>query len=67
MHSSVRAGYNAIIWSDVVRQPRPCRPAWKLIRGTVPVQGGGSEPEFPGFEDSTLIAHGLDASVMFQW
>ena len=66
---SVRAGYNAIIWSDVVRAASTLPPGLEVDpRNLPPVQGGGgSEPEFPGFEDSTLIAHGLDASVMFQW
>jgi hypothetical protein len=66
---SVRAGYNLIVWSDVVRAASVLPPGLEVDpRNLPPVQsGGGGEPEFPGFRESTLIAHGLDASVMFQW
>jgi putative beta barrel porin BBP7 len=66
---SARAGYNVIIWPDVVRAASTLPPGLQVDpRNLPPVQaGGGSEPEFPGFRETTLVAHGLDASVMFQW
>jgi hypothetical protein len=66
---SVRAGYNCILWGDVARAGSHLPPDLQVDpRNIPPVQaGGGPEPEFPGIRGSQLVAHGLDASVMFQW
>lgn len=66
---SVRAGYNVILWNDVVRAGSEL-PAGLAVdpRNLPPTSdGGGSDPAFPGFRGSQLIAHGLDASVQIQW
>jgi hypothetical protein len=66
---SVRAGYNCIIWGDVARAADHLPPGLRVDpRNLPPVQpGGGPDPEFPGVSGSQLVAHGLDASIMFQW
>ncbi len=66
---SVRAGYNVIIWGDVARAASHLPPDLQVDpRNLPPIQnGGGPEPEFPGVRGSQLVAHGLDASVMWQW
>jgi hypothetical protein len=66
---SVRAGYNCILWGDVARAGSQLPPGLQVDpRNIPPVQsGGGPDPEFPGVSGSQLVAHGLDASVMFQW
>jgi hypothetical protein len=68
-HVSVRAGYNCIIWGNAARAADHLPPGLAVDpRNLPPVQaGGGPEPEFPGISGSSLVAHGLDASVMFQW
>jgi len=62
---SVRAGYNLIIWNAVARAGSQLPPGLEVDpRNLPPVQqGGGSEPEFPGFSGSPLIAHGLDVGL----
>lgn len=66
---SVRAGYNCILWGDVARAASHLPPGLEVDpRNLPPIQpGGGDEPEFPGIRGSSLVAHGLDASVTLQW
>jgi Putative beta barrel porin-7 (BBP7) len=66
---SVRAGYNCIIWGDVARASSHLPPGLQVDpRNLPPTQaGGGGDPEFPGIRGSQLVAHGLDASIMWQW
>ena len=66
---SVRAGYNCIIWGDVARAASHLPPGLQVDpRNLPPVQaGGGPDPAFPGIRGSQLVAHGLDASVTWQW
>lgn len=66
---SVRAGYNCIVWGDVARAASHLPPGLAVDpRNLPPIQaGGGPEPEFPGIRGSQLVAHGLDASVIWQW
>ena len=68
-HCSVRAGYNAILWGDVARAASHLPPGLQVDPRNLPpvAGGGGSEPEFPGIRGSQLVAHGLDASVQWQW
>ncbi|MCC7476491.1 MAG: BBP7 family outer membrane beta-barrel protein [Pirellulales bacterium] len=66
---SVRAGYNLIYWGDVARAADHLPPGLQVDPRNLPpvTSGGGNEPAFPGIRSSELVAHGLDASVQFQW
>lgn len=65
---SVRAGYNVILWNDVVRAGSELPPGLAVDPNNLPPStGGGPDPAFPGIRGSQLVAHGLDASVQFQW
>jgi hypothetical protein len=66
---SVRAGYNLIIWGDVARAASHLPRGLQVDpRNLPPIQaGGGPGPEFPGIRGSQLVAHGIDASAMWQW
>lgn len=66
---SVRAGYNVIYWGDIARAGSQLPPGLEVDpRNLPPVQGGGgAEPVFAGIRGTELIAHGIDASVQFQW
>ena len=66
---SMRVGYNLIIWGDVARAASHLPPGLQVDpRNLPPIQaGGGPEPEFPGIRGSELVAHGLDAGVMWEW
>jgi hypothetical protein len=64
---AVRAGYNLIIWPDVMRASDALPPGLRVDpRNLPPVQpGGGPDPRFPGFDGSALFAHGMDLAI--QW
>jgi Putative beta barrel porin-7 (BBP7) len=66
---SVRAGYNVILWGDLARAGSQLPPGLQVDPRNLPpvVSGGGNEPEFHGVRGSQLVAHGLDASVQWQW
>jgi hypothetical protein len=66
---AVRAGYNLILWNDVVRAGSSLPPGLGVDgRNLPPPQaGGGADPAFPGIRGSQLVAHGLDAGVTCQW
>jgi hypothetical protein len=64
---SARLGYNLIIWDDVVQAASELPPGLAVDPRNLPlpavVAGGGSEPEFPGFQGRTLVAHGVDLGL----
>lgn len=65
-HLSLRAGYNIIVWDNVMFADDALPPGLAVDpRNLPPVQaGGGPDPRFPGFgNDSTLLAHGFDFGV----
>lgn len=66
---SVHAGYDCIIFPDVVRAASTLPTNLAVDPNNIPpVQGGGgADPAFPGFRSTQLVAHGIDASIQFQW
>jgi hypothetical protein len=66
---SVHAGYDCIIWPDVIRAASALPTNLAVDpRNLPPVQaGGGADPAFPGFHGSQLVANGIDASIQWQW
>jgi hypothetical protein len=68
-HFSVLVGYNVIIWGDVSNTSSALPPGLRVDpRNLPPVQaGGGSDPAFAGLGGSTLVAHGLDLSLIWEW
>ncbi|HEX4415690.1 MAG TPA: BBP7 family outer membrane beta-barrel protein [Lacipirellulaceae bacterium] len=66
---SVHAGYDCIIWPDVLRAAQTLPNNLAVDPANIPpVQpGGGADPAFPGFHGTQLVAHGIDASIQWQW
>jgi hypothetical protein len=67
---SLRAGYNIIVWDNVMFADDALPPGLAVDpRNLPPVQaGGGPDPRFPGFgNDSTLLAHGFDFGVQLDY
>jgi hypothetical protein len=66
---SVHSGYDCIIWPDVMRAADTLPPNLAVdTNNSPPVNGsGGADPRFPGFHGSQLVAHGIDASIQWQW
>jgi hypothetical protein len=62
---SARIGYHVIIWEGVVQAASQLPPNLGVNPLNLPnVQpGGGDQPLFPGFVDTTLVAHGLDLGL----
>ncbi len=62
---SIQAGYNVIIWNNIVQAASHLPPDLAVDpRNLPPVQaGGGPEPAFPGMQSTDLVAHGLDVGL----
>jgi hypothetical protein len=59
---SIKAGYNLIIWNNVVQAASELPPGLAVDPRNIPnIQaGGGRDPAFPGFRGTNLVAHGFD-------
>jgi hypothetical protein len=59
---SFKAGYNVIIWNDVVLAASHLPPNLAVDPDNIPpVTGtGGPDPAFPGMQRTDFVAHGLD-------
>jgi hypothetical protein len=66
---AVRAGYNVILWNDVVQADDTLPPGLRVDpRNLPPVQaGGGPDPAFPGILGSALVAHGADVGLQLDF
>ena len=66
---SVHCGYDCIIWPDVLRAADTLPTNLAVNTNNLPpVQpGGNGDPAFPGFHGNQLVAHGIDASIQWQW
>jgi hypothetical protein len=66
---SVRMGYEVVVWDNVLQAASHLPP--NLVsdpRNLPPIVAGGSEhPEFPGLQESTLVAHGFDIGLEFAY
>ncbi|QDU54604.1 BBP7 family outer membrane beta-barrel protein [Aeoliella mucimassa] len=64
-HLSGRLGYNVVVWNNVVMAADHLPANLEVDpRNLPPVQaGGGAAPAFPGLQDSTMVAHGLDVGL----
>jgi hypothetical protein len=66
---SLRTGYQVVLWDNVAQAATHLPPALVSDPRNLPtVMVGGSEhPEFPGLQESTLVAHGFDVGLEFAY
>ena len=70
-HVGVRAGYNLLFWSDVLRPANVISPVLTLSQ--VPIDPSFSPTPVPNarpvtvFRSSDFLAHGLSVGAVFDW